>query len=356
MKNFIDQISIQNFKSIRELKLDGLERINLFIGKPNVGKSNILEAFGVFSLPYLKYSSNKNISNFIRMENQTELFFDGNIENSIQISTSKCLCEINYSTKNTKGLDLGSDSIGMAAADQKKFGIYIHQESNETTFNEELKIKTNGIDSIIKSYLFRSGISSKRNGVNFLIPPFGSNLMNVIESIPTLKKEITGLFREYGLKLVFDKASNEIKIMKESKSEEVFLIPYSSIADTLQRIIFYKTAIASNHDSVLIFEEPEAHAFPPYIVHITHEITESKSNQFILSTHSPYILDYFLENSIDELAIFMVDYKNGETVANKLSKEDLSDIREFGIDLFTNYETFLKENNYKANIETLKNL
>ena len=175
-----------------------------------------------------------------------------------------------------------------------------------------------------------------------MLPPFGTNLLNIIEKYHSLKKEITKLFEEYNLKLVMDLASQELKIMKPPKGTEIFLIPYSSIADTLQRVIFYKTAIASNRNSVLIFEEPEAHAFPPYISHITHEIIDSKSNQFIISTHSPYGLNDFLENARDELSIFMVDYKNGETVANKLTRVNLDDIYGYGIDLFTNYETFLK--------------
>jgi AAA15 family ATPase/GTPase len=88
MKNLIDHISISNFKSIRNLKVDGLSRINLFIGKPNVGKSNILEAFGVFSLPYLKYNSSKKLTNFIRADYLNELFFDGNAENQIIIKNN----------------------------------------------------------------------------------------------------------------------------------------------------------------------------------------------------------------------------------------------------------------------------
>lgn len=45
----IKNINIKNFKSIKLLELD-CRRINLFIGKPNTGKSNILEGIGIFTL------------------------------------------------------------------------------------------------------------------------------------------------------------------------------------------------------------------------------------------------------------------------------------------------------------------
>ena len=44
----IKNLEIENFKSIKHLKLD-CKRINLFIGEPNTGKSNILESFGILS-------------------------------------------------------------------------------------------------------------------------------------------------------------------------------------------------------------------------------------------------------------------------------------------------------------------
>lgn len=331
MKNFIDHISISNFKSIRSLKLDGLSRINLFIGKPNVGKSNILEAFGVFSLPYLKYITNRKLANFIRADYLNELFFDGNTENQIAIKNNLGEFGLSYYL---------SDNISPLGTKLK-----IQDVNTIVSIEKDLTVMILGNDidkNPFKYYNFNTNQKSKRNNLSHLLPPVGANLMGIVESIPALKKDLIQLFAEYNLNLVFDRASQELKVMKEPKGKEIFLIPYSSIADTLQRVIFYKTAIASNQNSVLIFEEPEAHAFPPYIVHITREIIEAKSNQFIISTHSPYILDYFLENAMEELSIFMVDYKNGETVANKLSKEDMKDIKQYGIDLFTNYETFLK--------------
>ena len=128
---------------------------------------------------------------------------------------------------------------------------------------------------------------------------------------------------------------------KTEKDGDIFLLPYNSVADTLQRIIFFKTAIASNTDSVILFEEPEAHSFPPYIVHITQEIIHSRSNQFFISTHSPYIVNDFLENCIQDLSIFTSDLKNGETVIKRLSEKELDEVYQYGVDLFMNNERYL---------------
>jgi AAA15 family ATPase/GTPase len=148
------------------------------------------------------------------------------------------------------------------------------------------------------------------------------------------------LFADYELEVVFDKASQTIKILQRNK-DSIFLIPYNSVADTLQRIIFYKAAIASNNNSVLLFEEPEAHSFPPYMTHLTQEMIYKKDNQFFIATHSPFIVNDLLENAQDELAVFNVDYKNKETQIRQLSDSELYEVFQKGVDLFTNNETYL---------------
>src|ERR1700712_4813536 len=95
------------------------------------------------------------------------------------------------------------------------------------------------------------------------------------------------------------KAARVIKIIQDNNNG-LFLIPYNSIADTLQRIIFFKSAIASNTNSVLLFEESEAHSFPPYMSHITQEMIYKKVNQFFVATHSPFMLNDLLENAQEE--------------------------------------------------------
>jgi AAA15 family ATPase/GTPase len=64
MENLMKYVNIHNFKSISDLELEDCRRINLFIGYPNVGKSNVLEALSLFSLTYL--NEGENINRFIR--------------------------------------------------------------------------------------------------------------------------------------------------------------------------------------------------------------------------------------------------------------------------------------------------
>ena len=99
--------------------------------------------------------------------------------------------------------------------------------------------------------------------------------MNIVSMMPKLKEELRTIFNDYGLKYVFDTNSQEIKVMKEKKPGEIFLIPFHSIADTLQRMIFYKAAIESNSESALVFEEPEVVPLLPKFM------TEEEMNNLI---------------------------------------------------------------------------
>jgi hypothetical protein len=70
--SFIETIEIKNFKSIRHQRIEGCRRINVFIGYPNTGKSNILEALSVFSIDNDNLSFQSNIRNLFKEIMKTE--------------------------------------------------------------------------------------------------------------------------------------------------------------------------------------------------------------------------------------------------------------------------------------------
>lgn len=317
----------------------------MLIGKPNVGKSNILEAIGLFGLNYSRLNKNKKLTQFVRFDNTPELFFDGDTNAPITVAINddgnEPSCRVDYQNLNHKNFN---DTIQLFDK-QLVISLFIDGAYSKLTVNNDLEldiIEFGGFYNI-KQYKFTHNPALEKLNIPYLMPPFGVNLLNVIQEHKHLKKTLSGIFAEYGLKLVFDTANQALKIMKEIKDSEVFLLPYYSIADTLQRIIFFKTAIASNEDSILLFEEPEAHCFPPYITHIAKEIISSETNQFFIATHSPYILDAFLENAHVDLAIFMADFKDGQTVIKRLTDDELNDVYEYGLDLFFNAELFTDE-------------
>jgi hypothetical protein len=327
MSNFLTNIAIENFKSARQLQINNFSRLNLFIGRPNVGKSNIIEALSMFSIPYLKENTSKKLSNLIRLENESELFYNGNIEKDASIKTNLGECRLGYHPK--EGLKIIVDFYGNS---------YNYKVDDKLTVKGGFK--SEWFEPPIKRYVFKPDIKYKKSHSKYLIPPFGFNLLGIIENYEDLKQQVQRLFKEYNLEIAFDKGSQTIKVIQSDK-DGIFLIPYNSIADTLQRIIFYKASIASNNNSILLFEEPEAHSFPPYMSHLTQEMIYKKDNQFFIATHSPFILNDLLENSRSELSVFVVNYENHETKVRRLSEGELYEAFQSGVDFFTNNESFI---------------
>nr|GFB75293.1 hypothetical protein [Tanacetum cinerariifolium] len=185
MQNAITTLRIQNFKSIKDVTMQP-RRVNIIIGEPNVGKSNILEALSLLG--------------------------------------------------------------GMVYEQEERFmGNFIRPSTSALS---------------VRLYLFRKYNDYKRSiGGKFLEPPFGKNILDIIRGSTNLSEEIAALLKQTGHRMLVRVAEKSLEVMQEINNIS-YTYPYSSIADTLQRLIFYLAAIESNDDAVLLFEEPEAHSYP----------------------------------------------------------------------------------------------
>jgi hypothetical protein len=127
----ITKLSIRNFKSIKELDID-CARVNLFIGEPNTGKSNILEALGLLSWCGCNGVS---LNDFVRFQYTSNLFYD-NLINQI--------VDVNIATENMSiNIDLGvTPENSIYTVYYGQHGI-IEQEGDKPLFTVELSQQNN---------------------------------------------------------------------------------------------------------------------------------------------------------------------------------------------------------------------
>jgi len=345
---YIKNIEIKNFKSIRHQTIDDCRRINVFIGYPNVGKSNILEALGLYSLLQLGYES-FDLNQICRIKYPAEIFFNQNVKDSIQITINQGISlkiEWGFNSDLKAEIELLSDhdfnqdrtSILRVAVDRNnRFG---------GATNSVMKSSYDHIMIPVKKYDFIKGTQTNNRGYSLNVPN-GDNLLEVLQSSAKLRVQLKNILDSYDLRLFLDKVDQSIKFFKELKDGTAIAIPYHQIADTLQRLIFYISAIETNEETALLFEEPESHMFPPYISKLTSDIIyDENRNQYFITTHSPFVLNDFMEDvDKEELSVYVVGYKKetGETIVRRITDEEKEEIYQYGVDLFFNLENYLKD-------------
>lgn len=336
MNQHIQHIEISNFKSIKDLKIDGCKKINIFAGKPNAGKSNILEALALLKVSNLNGISLKE---YFRVKNFWELFYLGDTDKTINISTDKEVTHVNFKSYN---LIINSKN--------GKMSFEMKIDKNDDCFDamKQIIFATEGYEEDdrlnIAGYYFKD--QRFEISLDKKLTCYGKNLGEVLFFNPEIREEVNKKF-DGNFKLRIDKNSFDLNLTSEIESGIDFSLPYSSIADTLKRLVFYKTAIMSNHDSVLLFEEPEAHCFEPYILEFTNEVKYNENNnQFFMVTHSDFIIQEFLrdEESRNNLQIYLVNNVDGKTEVKKLDAEKNDDVYEYGMNVFFNFDS-LWENN-----------
>jgi AAA15 family ATPase/GTPase len=337
----VNELKIENFKSIKSLTLKP-KRVNLFIGKPNTGKSNILEALNLFCLPALA-----EIGSFVRYEKPSHLFYDQNIKQRVSVSAGNFSTQITM--QNGQYHFVFSEHLQVQVLD---IGSQHRHLNVDAIFNEQGKLlgdpetleRLKQFNVKFKKYEFRKDWKGEvQKHLAHLQVPFGENIFYMLETHPELFERVAGFFTQYGLDLVLNQESDTM-LMQKKIGNRVFQLPYSLVADTLQRMIFYLAAIKTNKESVLIFEEPETHSFPLYIQRLALEITNSIENQFFIATHSPYLFNTILEKAPKEhVAVFITYFENHETKVMLLSEEDKSEVMNYGMDVFFHLDEFITE-------------
>ncbi len=319
----IKTLSVKNFKSIKELGID-CKKINLFIGEPNTGKSNILEALSLLSWG----SHQKPFKEYVRFQGIQNLFYDELLDQPVEVIVMM------RTHDNIVGMNITFLHDSFYFNDGRKtWQMDYSGNSCVSDFSAQF--------SNIKFYRFVKMSSFPDKNPSSLMPPNGSNMFAVVMGNKRFRETMANFFKNFGFKLVLKPQERTFEIQKEIEDIAV-AYPYILTSDTLQRIVFYVIAMESNQDSTLIFEEPEAHAFPYYTKYLGEKIAFDETNQYFIATHNPYLLLSILEKAPKEsVNVFITYFRDYQTKVKCLTDSQLSELMNY--DPFANLDSFIEE-------------
>jgi AAA15 family ATPase/GTPase len=334
----ITELIIKNFKSVRFVQMP-CKRINVIIGEPNSGKSNILEALALQSQN--AFTNEKLNTDMFRYKTVGDLYYDFKIEDAIAVITNVSSGVLEY--------EIGENGH---IYDTFRFTLLKRNANGEikgNPDNNQLKLDHSGrvltphfATTNVRFYEYKRLKKFQYSYVPFLYPPYGENLPTLLLSNNKIKKWVSDFYASKGFILTLKPTEQDLTLSKMIDGE-LYSYPYFTVSETLQRIVFYEIAILSNKDAVLLFDEPESNTFPFYTKFIAEQIAlDENNNQYFITTHNPYLLLSLIEKTpFEELNVCIATMEDYETKLTVLDEAQIREVIDLNSDVFFNFDNIL---------------
>lgn len=318
----LKNISIANYKSIRELKFEA-KRVNVIIGEPNTGKSNIIEALALLSGGNIRDDVFREI---FRFRTIADLFFDQQVSNPIEITADNRRCSFVF--------DKGSFPFSYFIANERRGTAQVSQQGQFSNWVQA--------PEGVRFYRFKENTQLNFPDYGTLTPPFGQNLVSILYTDKNLRRRVSDLFKLRGFRLEIKPVETQLSLAK-SIDDELYSFPYESISETWRRIVFYMAVLETNRNATILLDEPETNTFPFYTAYLAERIALDESNQFFLTTHNPYILGSIVSKTPEkDLAVFVATMENFRTKLKPVPPNGFSKILDYGPDAFLNLDKLVE--------------
>ena len=333
----IASVAIQRFKSIRSLTL-ACRKINVFIGPPDTGKTNILESLFLVSClgwhhpigPALRLNPQIGFDPLFYRQ-----FFDAPIEIALALGPRH------------EGIgDTLTITAGIAGGgDRRRLVLSVPPlDPAEVGFGGGVHVP---LLNWVRYYLYASSDrweyrSDLQLGDKVVTPAEGSNLLYVARHNWRVYEFLKDLVAPLNWRVRFDQGQKTFRL-SEVRADEILDYNLDLLSDSLKRLLFYGAILLTSENAALVLDEPDVLAFPPYPKTLGEMIAVDETNQFFLTTHNPYFLAGIVEKAPrDTLAVF-VCHRDGEgaTGAKLLSDEEVRRVIEQGASVFFNLDDFL---------------
>jgi predicted ATP-dependent endonuclease of OLD family len=363
----INKIKISNFRSIvkLELKIDENNNFISFCGANNVGKTNILNALGLF-FNKLEYIPEKDCPNHkyygtrggsyqpkIEIEFKSENADLYKItKNWSKIVSEKDVGEMPYELLGFKNKEKLTDR---AIEDILKKINFFFLPSINLSFPEAIKYIMNS--DIIDLETGRSRMSGRKGEMKLAIERVLSDLKSILDSLsdnisPLLEKYKTGWGVAFDLPAEIntfrDLMIGEVDFYIKDKSNSKAIDAKGSGLQRLCHILMYFRIIEKLNEkkqsAILCIDEPDVYLHSGLQKELLKDIKEKcKNNQIFITTHSPIFIDTLTLSNV-----FLLDQKI-ESKEYQRAKRKNSSLR------FNAIETHLIDFNESSGISTLKN-
>ena len=352
-RKMLQKVSIQNFKSLKDVTLE-LQKVNLLIGPNNSGKSNFLKALELWG-KYISYPSegNKFVEKFydlkeisFKKENTSlkfEVIFNNDLVGCDIISDFDGTQDIKYEIK------FNNKTYPASTSDQ-----YFNKHTIDTSFfNEEARksIKNLGREVFedIKIYNVNSFKLTTPQGLSS-VKILNNDCSNLISFLFTLSNDNEDIFKKIQddfAKCVIDFIRIKTPPINTNDGGKLSLKFFDKEgndywADEVSEGVLYFLALICivhqpNPPKLLLLEEPEKGIHPRRIHEVMKfifQLAEDKDIQVIMTSHNEHVLSEF---AIIPEAVFIFDKdEEGATQVKNLKRDiiepDIKKAEEFGIE------------------------
>lgn len=356
-------LHIKNFKSLKDIKIERLENLNIFIGKNNSGKSNILKAIELFfdELWYLSENGSPSIKGINR-----NLWFNMDTTNPIELYLT-----IKLNESESRELE---DSSKDGRPTKIRFSMKVFEIEPDT------KNMTYSVDysvlEFVSKYPYLSNKNEERNKIinliknKFYFIPADRGLTDetytgieesafngkkIKNSLAILKNSLDIIERKkfFRIQEIIKEIGSDFGVLDSSLDRNNvdvnfenndLLFPSSSVGSGLHDILIIVSNLVFGGSGVIFaVEEPEIHLHPEATRKLFNFLKkESESTQIFLTTHSSIFVDKAILKNI-----FLV--KKYESKTNLIQTE--SNLNEIKSDLGIRFSDALINYNFCILVE-----
>lgn len=324
VSNHFSKLRLEKFKRFINIEFNNLNKINIFAGINNAGKTSILEA--LFLLANLGDTKSVSSINRFRSKHKSDIkntLAFAEIQDECSISATFNNSNINLTIEKTTESELEnqSDFVGQVVSSC----VYLDKSYNFKShfFNKEIRHHANTNHTLCNSVIsYSSGVDEEE----------------IFKEC--YRKSVTNGAKNRVIEFIKINIDPEIQDIELSDAHNTFVVvfknldtlPLSQFGDGLQKIFFLGIKFSACANGILLLDEVENGIHKDLLINFTkliQKLSESYNVQVFITSHSKECIDAFIANDFknDEISAFALSESNEDL--ESFSGSELSELLDY---------------------------